>query len=119
MASQRDQRAEDARFRVMRLLSEKPKMSTRQIAEKIGVSNGYAYYILIALIEKGFIKLENFKISKRKKQYAYLLTPKGIREKRALTVSFIKRKREEFEKLRKEIDALENEVQLEHNSDVI
>ena len=118
MASRKDQRLEDARFRVMRLISEKPKMSTRQIAEKIGVSNGYAYYILIALIEKGFVKLENFKSSKRKKQYVYLLTPKGIKEKSALTISFIKRKKAEFEELRKEIDTLENEVRVHHNSNI-
>lgn len=94
----------------MHLISTKPKLSTRQIAEKLGVSNGYAYYILIALIEKGFVKLDNFKSSKSKKQYIYLLTPKGIKEKSTLTIGFIKRKKREFEELRKEINALENEI---------
>ena len=97
---------------MMRLISENPTMSTREVADAVGVSNGSAYYILTALVEKGFFKLENFKNNPRKGQYAYLLTPKGIREKSLLTHSFIERKREEFEVLRAEIKALEEEAGL-------
>ena len=96
----------------MRLISDNPTMSTREVADAVGVSNGSAYYILTALVEKGFVKLENFKNNPRKGQYAYLLTPKGIREKSLLTHSFIERKREEFEVLRAEIKALEEEAGL-------
>ena len=64
----------------MRLISDNPEISTRRIADKVGISNGSAYYVITALIEKGFIKLENFKNNPRKGQYTYLLTPKGIRE---------------------------------------
>ena len=71
-------------------------MSTRQVADEVGISNGSAYYVLTALVEKGFVKLGNFKKSPRKGRYAYLLTPKGIREKSILTHSFIERKRQEF-----------------------
>ena len=85
-------------------------MSTRQVADKVGISNGSAYYVLTALIQKGFVKLENFKNNPRKDQYAYLLTPKGIREKSLLTHRFIGRKREEFELLKSEIKALEEEA---------
>ena len=112
MASRRDERAEETRLRVMRLISDNPTMSTREVADAVGVSNGSAYYILTALVEKGFVKLENFKNNPRKGQYAYLLTPKGIREKSLLTHSFIERKREEFEVLRAEIKALEEEAGL-------
>ena len=87
-------------------------MSTRQVADKVGISNGSSYYILTSLVEKGFVKLGNFKKNPRKGQYAYLLTPKGIREKSLLTHSFIQRKREEFELLRTEIEALEKEAGL-------
>ena len=87
-------------------------MSTRQVADEVGISNGSAYYVLTALVEKGFVKLGNFKKNARKGQYAYLLTPKGIREKSLLTHSFIERKREEFEVLKTEIKALEEEVGL-------
>lgn len=96
----------------MRMISQNPEMSTRQIADGVGISNGSAYYVLTALVEKGFVKLGNFQKSPRKGQYAYLLTPKGIREKSLLTHSFIARKREEFEVLSAEIKALEEEAGL-------
>ena len=96
----------------MRLIAENPEMSTRRVADEAGISNGSAYYVLTALVEKGFVKLGNFKKNPRKGQYAYLLTPKGIREKSRLTHSFIERKRKEFEVLRAEIKALEAEAGL-------
>ena len=99
-------------MKVMRLISQNPKMSTRQVADEVGISNGSAYYVLTALVEKGFVKLGNFKKNPRKGQYAYLLTPKGIREKSLLTHTFIERKREEFEVLKAEIKALEEEAGL-------
>ena len=112
MASRREEQQESARLRVMRLLSDNPKISTRGVADAVGISNGAAYYVLRALIEKGFVKLESFSNNARKGQYAYLLTPKGIREKSLLTHRFIKRKRVEFEALRAEIMALEKEIGL-------
>ena len=112
MASRREQHQEDVRLRVMRLIDENSKMSSRQIADKVGIANGSAYYVLTALVEKGFVKLGNFKNNPRKGQYAYLLTPKGIREKSLLTHRFIGRKRQEFDALRAEIKSLEEEVGL-------
>ena len=100
------------RLKVMRLISGNPELSTRDVAHEVGISNGAAYYVLTALVEKGFVKLGNFKQSPRKRQYAYLLTPSGIREKSLLTHSFIERKRQEFEDLRVEIQALEEDVGL-------
>ena len=87
-------------------------MSTRQVADAVGISNGSAYYVLTALVDKGLVKLGNFRKNPRKGQYAYILTPKGIREKSLLTHNFIERKREEFEVLRSEIKALEEEAGL-------
>jgi EPS-associated MarR family transcriptional regulator len=110
VASRREMLQNDARTRVLRLVSENPHLSTRQVANVVGISNGSAYYLLTALVEKGFVKLENFKNSSRKGQYAYLLTPRGIREKSQLTQRFIERKRQEFEELRVEIEALERET---------
>ena len=115
MASRREQHQEDVRLRVMRLIDENSQMSSRQIADKVGIANGSAYYVLTALVEKGFVKLENFKNSQRKGQYAYLLTPRGIREKSLLTHRFIGRKRQEFDALRAEIESLEEEVGLAEN----
>ncbi|MDE0985826.1 MAG: MarR family EPS-associated transcriptional regulator [Yoonia sp.] len=110
MASRREERQLDVRLRVMRLICEDAEMSTRQIADALGISNGSAYYVLTALVEKGFMKLGNFSSNPRKGQYAYLLTPKGIREKSLLTHSFILRKRQEFEALKVEIATLEAEA---------
>ena len=110
MVSRREKLQNDARTRVLRLLSKNPHLSTRRVADDVGISNGSAYYLLTALVEKGFVKLENFKNSSRKGQYAYLLTSRGIREKSLLTQRFIERKREEFEELRVEIEVLEKEM---------
>ena len=110
MASRREEHQESARLRVMRLLSDNPKISTRGVADVVRISNGAAYYVLRALVEKGFVKLESFNNNTRKGQYAYLLTAKGIGEKSLLTHRFIKRKRVEFEALRAEIKALEEEI---------
>ena len=110
MASQREEKQEEVRLRVMRLISSDAEVSSRQVADAVGISNGSAYYILAALVDKGFVKLSNFKKNPRKGSYAYILTPKGIREKSLLTVHFIKRKRQEFEDLRREIEALEHDA---------
>ena len=112
MASRRDEQQEEVRFRVLRLLNENPELSTRQIAGVVGISNGSAYYCIIALMEKGMVKLGNFASSSRKGRYAYILTPRGIREKTLLTAKFIERKIQEFEDLKREIELLEDEVGL-------
>ena len=96
----------------MRLIAEIPEMSSRQVADAVGISNGSAYYVLTALVEKGLVKLENFTRNPKKGRYAYLLTPKGIREKSILTHNFIERKRREYKNLKKEIEALEEEAGL-------
>ena len=105
MASRREEKQSDTRLQVMRLLSQNPEMSTRQIADTIGISNGSAYYVLKALVDKGFVKLDNFKKNPRKRQYAYLLTPKGMLEKSKLT----RGKHQEYAALKAEIEALEEE----------
>ena len=85
-------------------------MTSRKLAQKVGISNGSAYYLLISLIDKGFVKLENFKKSTQKTKYSYLLTPKGIREKSFITGKFLERKKQEYELLKKEITELERDV---------
>ena len=94
----------------MRLLDENSSISTREIARRVGISNGAAYYCVTALVDKGFIKLTNFARSKTKGKYIYELTPRGIRAKAALTVAFLERKKNEYEDLKLEIEHLENEL---------
>ena len=110
MASQREQQQQETRFKVMRLLDENPSISTREIARRVGISNGAAYYCVTALVEKGFVKLKNFTQSKTKANYIYELTPRGIRAKAVLAVSFLERKRQEYDDLKLEIEWLENEL---------
>jgi len=85
-------------------------MTTREIALKVGISNGSAYYLLRSLIDMGFIKLSNFKESSQKIKYSYMLTPKGIREKSLVTKKFLVRKKQEYELLKKEIIELERDI---------
>ena len=110
MASQREQQQQETNFKVIRLLQDNPSISTREIARRVGISNGAAYYCVTALVDKGFVKLKNFARSKTKAKYIYELTPRGIRAKAALTVSFLDRKKNEYEDLKLEIERLESEV---------
>ena len=110
MASRRKEHQEDAKFRVFQIINENPQMTTREIAQKVGISNGSAYYLLTSLIDMGFVKLSNFKESSQKIKYSYLLTPKGIREKSLVTNKFLIRKKQEYELLKKEIIELERDL---------
>lgn len=111
MAGQRSKMQEDVRYRILRLLQDNPEMSQRQLAAEVGTSVGGVHYVLNALIEKGLIKLGNFSSAEDKRRYAYILTPKGLSEKAAITKRFLERKIEEFEALKMEIDELQIEIQ--------
>ena len=109
MTSKRTKLQEDTHFRVLRLLQENPEMSQRELAEAVGVSVGGLHYVLNALIEKGLVKLGNFTAAEDKRRYAYVLTPKGLSEKAAITRRFLARKIEEYEALKAEIEGLQGE----------
>jgi len=112
MASRRKEHQEDAKLRVMKIINQNPQMTSREIAQKVGISNGSAYYLLTSLVDKGFVKLSNFKENSQKVGYLYLLTPKGIREKSLLTQNFIKRKNKEYELLQQELIELKRDAGL-------
>ena len=101
---------QEIHLKVLRQLEENPDITQRQLAEQLGVSLGKANYCLKALIDRGFIKARNFKNSDNKRAYLYVLTPRGIEEKSRISVSFLRRKMEEFEALRSEIEELQAEV---------
>ena len=100
-----------ASLETLRLLAEQPELSQRQLSRALGLSLGKTHYILHALLDRGLVKIQNFKRSDRKMAYAYLLTPKGISTKLQLTRSFLARKEAEFELLRATIAQLRREVQ--------
>ncbi|MGE3643995.1 MAG: MarR family EPS-associated transcriptional regulator [Beijerinckiaceae bacterium] len=109
MTSKRSNLQVDTNFRVMRLLQENPELSQRELAEAVGISVGGIHYVLRALIGRGLVKLGSFQAAKDKRRYAYILTPKGIAKKAALTRAFLARKMEEYEALHEEIEALKKE----------
>ena len=102
--------SEDVHFRVLRVLSDRPGLSQREIARELGVSLGAVNYCLRALVEKGQIKVQNFRASDNKLRYAYILTPRGIAQKAQLTGAFLKRKIAEYEALKAEIEAVKREM---------
>lgn len=110
MTSRQANVQEDTHFRIMRILQENPDLTQRELAEKLGISVGGLNYCLNALIDKGLVKMQNFSNSKNKFKYVYLLTPMGIVEKLALTTRYLRRKMEEYEALKIEIEALKSEV---------
>jgi EPS-associated MarR family transcriptional regulator len=111
MSSRQAKIQEDTHFRIMRILQESPDLTQRELAEKLGVSVGGLNYCLNALIDKGWVKMQNFQNSKNKFKYVYLLTPQGIAEKVALTSRFLERKIREYEILKAEIESLHQDVQ--------
>jgi EPS-associated MarR family transcriptional regulator len=110
MTSRQAKIQEDTHFRIMRILQDKPDITQRELADQLGMSVGGLNYCLKALIDKGFVKMGNFQKSKNKFKYVYLLTPQGIAEKVALTGHFLKRKMEEYEALKVEIEVLKLEA---------
>lgn len=101
---------EETHFRIMRLLQDSPDLTQRELASRLGISVGSLNFCLNALIDKGFVKMANFQKSKNKFKCIYLLTPQGIAEKVALTSRFLKRKMQEYDALKLEIEALKSEV---------
>jgi EPS-associated MarR family transcriptional regulator len=100
----------ETHYKVLRHIEDNPEITQRELARDLGISLGKANYCLKALIEKGWVKANNFKNSNNKAAYAYLLTPKGIERKAQITVSYLKRKLEEYESIKQEIEQLKSEL---------
>jgi EPS-associated MarR family transcriptional regulator len=101
---------DEAHFRVLRLLAERPDASQRQLAAALGISLGKTNYCVQALLQKGWVKAASFASNRNKGAYRYLLTPQGLEAKARLTASFLKRKMAEYEALEQEIAQLRAEV---------
>jgi EPS-associated MarR family transcriptional regulator len=102
---------DDVQLRVMRRLEAEPDVNQRLLARELELSLGSVNYCLKALVAKGWVKIQNFSHSRNKLGYVYTLTPKGLSEKAALTSRFLKRKLDEYEKLKAEITMLRSEVE--------
>jgi len=101
---------DEVRYKVLKYLADNPQASQRDVARHLGVSIGKVNYCIQALIELGWIKAQNFKNSRRKSAYLYLLTPAGVEQKVSLTIRFLQRKLVEYSHLAVEIESLRAEV---------
>ena len=100
-------------YGLLKTLENNPGLSQRDLAKRLGISLGKVNFCLNALIEKGCLKVNNFRNSDNKLAYAYLLTPHGIEQKTRMTVEFLQIKLQEYERLRTEINELKREAK--HN----
>jgi EPS-associated MarR family transcriptional regulator len=101
---------EATHFRVLRILQENPDITQRELAQRLGMSVSGLNYCLKALIAKGWVKVQNFKESKNKFGYVYLLTPSGIAHRVSITGQFLRYKMREYEVISAEIEALKHEA---------
>ena len=113
MARRRNEYQEDAILRVLQIITKYSQITSREVAQKLGISNSSEYYLLISLIGKGFVKVLNFSENKLRKKHNYLLTLKGIREKSFMIKKSLKRKKLELEAVKEEIYFLK-----EYNDDI-
>jgi len=90
----------------MRAVENRPGLTQRELANELGISLGKAHYCMKALIEKGLVKMGNFSHNQKKLDYAYLLTPSGIKSKAVLTAHFLERKAAEYAALKRELDSV-------------
>ena len=99
-------------FNVLRKIQRKPEASQRDLAKDLGFSLGKLNYCLKSLQGKGLLKIKNFKKNKKKINYIYLLTPKGITQKTKLTINFLKRRMKEYDQLKQDLKNEENKHKL-------
>lgn len=97
-------------FEILKNINKFPNSSQRKLAAKSGLSLGKLNYCLNALINKGFVKIENFKSNENKFNYIYVLTPRGISHRAKLTINFMKKKMQEYDELKKEYIYLKKET---------
>jgi MarR family transcriptional regulator, temperature-dependent positive regulator of motility len=100
----------EIRYRLLKYVAQHPDATQRELASELGISLGKANYCLRALIEKGLVKVRNFRNSRSKTVYGYILTPRGLEEKINVTYDFLRRKVAEYDLLSKEIEQLTDEV---------
>src|SRR5580693_4537240 len=106
---------DEVRYKLLALLEANPELSQRDVARELGISLGKVNYCLKLLVEKGWIKAINFRNSKNKAAYMYLMTPHGIEEKAGVTLRFLQRKMREYEELGADIERIREEVVRQRN----
>ena len=100
----------EAHYLILKFIKDNPKVTQRQLAQEFGLSLGRTNYVVRSLINKGWVKLSNFKRSDNKLGYLYLITPKGVAGNSKLAQNFLKSKSREYTRLKKEIEILKKEL---------
>ena len=100
----------DLSIKIIKEIQKNPSQSQRKLSKSCGVSLGSVHYCINALVEKGHVKLKNFRKAQNKLAYAYILTSSGINLKRELTLEFLRSKQAEYEELQKEIEKLKKDL---------
>lgn len=101
---------DETRYRLLKYLEANPDASQRALARQLDISLGKVNYCIRALLDRGWIKIQNVRNSDNKLAYKYLLTPSGIEQKARITVRFLRKRLEEYEALESEIARLREEV---------
>lgn len=101
---------DEYRYKILKALEHNPEISQRDLARELGVSLGRTNFCLKALIDVGLLKVTNFRNSRNKLAYMYLLTPNGVKEKTLITERFLKLKMQEYKALEAEINMLRTET---------
>ena len=105
--------SDEYRYKILKALEANPAISQRRLASELGISLGKVNYCVQALMERGMVKVKNFKGSTNKRGYIYVLTPKGIEDRAAATAAFLRKKLNEHKAVQQEIEALRREL-IEH-----
>ena len=105
---------QDIRYRLFKILSDNPDITQREIAQRMGISLGKTNYCVSEFVRKGFLKMHRFGQSKTKFGYIYILTPSGMEEKATLAVRFLKRKLQEYEQIKQQIQELSKDIDSEN-----
>jgi len=102
---------QEIHYRLLNLLADEPRIGQRDMARRMGISIGKVNYCITELARKGLIKIKRFKNTSVKLPYTYMLTPHGLEEKGRITIQFLKRKLEEYEEIKRQIEALTQDVE--------
>jgi EPS-associated MarR family transcriptional regulator len=107
--------SDELQHKFFKAIAEHPQMNQRELSQNLGISLGKANYCIKALVEKGWVKAQNFKNNKNKLAYIYMLTPSGIEQKASVTIRYLKRKMQEYDELKAAVEELQKEVSLQQS----
>lgn len=107
---------DELQHKLFKAIAETPQMNQRELSQNLGISLGKANYCVKALVEKGWVKAQNFKNNKNKLSYIYILTPSGIDEKASVTIRYLKRKMQEYDELKAAVEELKKEAEMQQSA---